>query len=73
MKVKRYEIEYEDDVNLEISHITQEEYNKLLLDDLFCVNRLALRTIYEVKEERWLCQTPNAVGKKLGVEYVIRP
>ena len=71
MKVTVYEYE-EEDVSVEVTYITEDEHRKLLRDSLFIVNKKFLKTIKETKEERWVCQTPNAVGRKLGVEFVIK-
>jgi len=71
MKVTRYEIEYEDEP-IEVVYIDEKECVKLFNDWLFLRNVKQLRTIKEIKEERWLCQTENAVGKMCGKEYVIR-
>ncbi len=71
MKVTRYEIEY-DNEPVKVVYITQEEADELRVDNLFVANKFFLRTVKETKEERWLCQTPNAIGVKMGKEYVIK-
>lgn len=70
---KWFVIEYEvDDEDVEVEYVSKEQYEDMLGDDFFLRNIKQLETIYEVKEERWLCQHPQAVGKKFGKEILIK-